>query len=35
MTPQEIRRLYWNEPFEPIELALTDGRTPTVGSGIT
>lgn len=32
MTPQEIRRLYWNEP---IELALTDGRTPTVGSGIT
>ena len=30
MTPQEIRRLYWNEPFQPIELELSNGRSLTI-----
>lgn len=32
MTSEEIRRLWWNEPFQPIVLELTDGRTLTIHS---
>jgi hypothetical protein len=32
MTREEIRRLWWNEPFQPIQLELTDGRTLTIQS---
>ena len=32
MTYEEIRRLWWNEPFQPIELELADGRTLTIQS---
>ena len=30
MNVEEIRRLYWNDPFLPFELELDDGRTFTV-----
>jgi hypothetical protein len=30
MTVEDVRRLYWAEPFIPFELDLTDGRTFTV-----
>ena len=30
MNAQDIRRLYFNEPFQPFRLELTDGRTFTV-----
>jgi hypothetical protein len=32
MTREEIRKLWWNEPFRPIHLELTDGRTLTIQS---
>ena len=31
MNAQDIRKLYFNEPFQPFQLVLTDGRTYTVG----
>ncbi len=31
MNAQDIRRLYFNEPFQPFQLVLNDGRTYTVG----
>ena len=30
MNAQDIRRLYFNEPFQPFQLELTDGRTFTI-----
>lgn len=30
MNEQDIRKLYFNEPFQPFQLELTDGRTFTV-----